>query len=123
MPTLSRQILDNAPEVNLVGVAVGDPCTDNKAQQDSMDMLWHGAFGQRRPAPIIRCLWSTAPRPYYTVLLATGAPPLLYGAFGQRYPAPIIRCLWPTVPRPYYTVPLVNDAEAVGMKRGFLFNG
>eukprot|EP00501_MAST-03F_sp_TOSAG23-6_P000911 GSMAST32.ASY1.ANO1.947.1 assembled CDS len=41
VPTLAREILDNAPEINLKGVAVGDPCTDNKAQQDSMDMLWY----------------------------------------------------------------------------------
>jgi hypothetical protein len=25
-----------------VGVAVGDPCTDNTAQLDSMDSLWYG---------------------------------------------------------------------------------
>jgi hypothetical protein len=28
-------------QVNLKGIAVGDPCTDNKAQQDSMDMIWY----------------------------------------------------------------------------------
>lgn len=42
IPTLSKEILDNAPEINLVGIAVGDPCTDNTAQQDSMDSLWYG---------------------------------------------------------------------------------
>ena len=70
VPTLSREILDNAPEINLVSIAVrsflfhsssfcrscfdsswcwiddvplqvGDPCTDNDAQQQSMDMLWY----------------------------------------------------------------------------------
>ena len=40
VPTLSREILDNAPEINLVSIAVGDPCTDNDAQKQSMDMLW-----------------------------------------------------------------------------------
>jgi serine carboxypeptidase-like clade I len=42
IPTLSQQILDNAPEIKLRGIAVGDPCTDNTAQADSMDALWYG---------------------------------------------------------------------------------
>ena len=42
IPTLSKQILENAPELNLKGIAVGDPCTDNTAQEDSMDALWYG---------------------------------------------------------------------------------
>mmetsp|Transcript_23257 Transcript_23257/g.35210 ORF Transcript_23257/g.35210 Transcript_23257/m.35210 type:complete len:544 (-) Transcript_23257:9-1640(-) len=42
IPTLAREILDKAPHVNLVGLAVGDPCTDNTAQADSMDSLWYG---------------------------------------------------------------------------------
>mmetsp|Transcript_5254 Transcript_5254/g.14863 ORF Transcript_5254/g.14863 Transcript_5254/m.14863 type:complete len:549 (-) Transcript_5254:207-1853(-) len=41
IPTLTAQILENAPEVNIKGVAVGDPCTDTKSQQESMDMLWY----------------------------------------------------------------------------------
>lgn len=43
IPTLSKEILDNADgKVNLKGIAVGDPCTDNTAQEDSMDSLWYG---------------------------------------------------------------------------------
>ena len=42
VPTLVKEILDNAPEINIKGMAVGDPCTDNKAQKDSMDMIWYG---------------------------------------------------------------------------------
>jgi serine carboxypeptidase-like clade I len=42
IPTLAREIVDKAPHVNLVGLAVGDPCTDNDAQLDSMDSLWYG---------------------------------------------------------------------------------
>lgn len=42
VPTLAKEILDHAPEINLKGIAVGDPCTDNAAQKDSMDMLWYG---------------------------------------------------------------------------------
>mmetsp|Transcript_41435 Transcript_41435/g.65665 ORF Transcript_41435/g.65665 Transcript_41435/m.65665 type:complete len:561 (-) Transcript_41435:215-1897(-) len=41
IPTLTKEILDNAPEINIHGIAVGDPCTDNKAQAESMDMLWY----------------------------------------------------------------------------------
>lgn len=41
VPTLVQEILNNAPEINMVGLAVGDPCTDNDSQQESMDMLWY----------------------------------------------------------------------------------
>jgi cathepsin A (carboxypeptidase C) len=43
IPTLSKEIFDLAPSINLKGIAVGDPCTDNVAQEDSMDALWYGA--------------------------------------------------------------------------------
>lgn len=43
IPTITKEILDNAAEfINLKGIAVGDPCTDNDAQSDSMDSLWYG---------------------------------------------------------------------------------
>ena len=29
------------PQINLTGMAVGDPCTDNDSQRQSMDMLWY----------------------------------------------------------------------------------
>ena len=41
IPTLADEILRNAPEVTLKGVAAGDPCTDTPAQAQSMDMLWY----------------------------------------------------------------------------------
>lgn len=41
IPTLAKEILDNAPQINLVGLAIGDPCTDNTAQADSMDSVWY----------------------------------------------------------------------------------
>lgn len=41
VPTLAEEILNKAQEVNLQGLAVGDPCTDNDAQAESMDMLWY----------------------------------------------------------------------------------
>jgi hypothetical protein len=42
IPTLTKEILDHPSSkglINLKGVAVGDPCTDNDAQKDSMDPL------------------------------------------------------------------------------------
>jgi cathepsin A (carboxypeptidase C) len=42
IPTLAREIVDKAKFINLVGLAVGDPCTDNTAQEDAMDPLWYG---------------------------------------------------------------------------------
>lgn len=41
IPTLTKEILDQAPEINMQGIAVGDPCTDTPSQQQSMDMLWY----------------------------------------------------------------------------------
>ena len=41
IPTLAYEILQHAPQINLKGLAVGDPCTDNDAQRDSMDALWY----------------------------------------------------------------------------------
>lgn len=40
IPTLSKEILDHTT-IPLKGIAVGDPCTDNKAQDDSMNSLWY----------------------------------------------------------------------------------
>ena len=43
-PTLADQVVQGntagQPRINLVGMAVGDPCTDNKAQKQAFDMLW-----------------------------------------------------------------------------------
>jgi hypothetical protein len=44
IPTLSKELLNDpiAKEtVPLKGIMVGDPCTDNDAQRDSMDSLWY----------------------------------------------------------------------------------
>ncbi|EOD14680.1 hypothetical protein EMIHUDRAFT_461557 [Emiliania huxleyi CCMP1516] len=43
-PTLAAEIVSNprgGQRIRLVGMAVGDPCTDNAAQRQSMDMLWY----------------------------------------------------------------------------------
>ena len=42
VPTLTKELLDHAKELpNIHGMAVGDPCTDNESQQQSMDMIWY----------------------------------------------------------------------------------
>ena len=44
IPTLSNELLTNEDaleHVPLKGILVGDPCTDNAAQQDSMDAMWY----------------------------------------------------------------------------------
>jgi cathepsin A (carboxypeptidase C) len=42
IPTLSRFILEHTKIAsNLKAIAVGDPCTDNVAQADSMDPVWY----------------------------------------------------------------------------------
>jgi len=41
IPTLTEEVLLHAPEINMRGIAVGDPCTDTKSQSESMDMLWY----------------------------------------------------------------------------------
>ena len=58
VPTLSREILDNAPEINIQGMAVDDPCTDNVAQADSMDMLWYGHKNGMVPEAEFNFLWN-----------------------------------------------------------------
>uniref|UniRef100_A0A7S2FYK5 Carboxypeptidase n=1 Tax=Octactis speculum TaxID=3111310 RepID=A0A7S2FYK5_9STRA len=41
IPTLADEVLRNAPEIVLKGIAVGDPCTDTPAQSEGFDMLWY----------------------------------------------------------------------------------
>ena len=62
-PTLARELVDGndagaKPRVNLVGMAVGDPCTDNDAQKDSMDMLWYGHKHGFVPDDDFMLLWN-----------------------------------------------------------------
>jgi len=45
IPTLAKELLDHPTSselIPLVGLAVGDPCTDMTAQAESMDSLWYG---------------------------------------------------------------------------------
>ncbi|KAG7347245.1 peptidase S10 serine carboxypeptidase family protein [Nitzschia inconspicua] len=61
IPTLAQQILDHPSSkdlINLKGIAVGDPCTDNVAQADSMDPLWYAnKYGLMDPE-IYDLLWN-----------------------------------------------------------------
>lgn len=41
IPTLTNEILENAKDIKMTGIAVGDPCTDWPSQHESMDMLWY----------------------------------------------------------------------------------
>eukprot|EP00536_Pseudo-nitzschia_multiseries_P004226 jgi/Psemu1/187563/e_gw1.69.80.1 len=44
IPTLAKELLtnpDSREHVPLKGILVGDPCTDNDAQNDSMDSVWY----------------------------------------------------------------------------------
>jgi uncharacterized protein YcaQ len=45
-------------QVNMKGLAVGDPCTDNTAQKDSMDMLWYGHKNGFVPEQEYDLLWN-----------------------------------------------------------------
>lgn len=40
IPTLAKEILSST-NIRLKGIAVGDPCTDNESQKQSMDPLWY----------------------------------------------------------------------------------
>jgi len=58
VPTLTAEILQSAPEIKLKCIAVGDPCTDNAAQSDSMDMLWYAHKYGLVPDSDFELLWN-----------------------------------------------------------------
>lgn len=64
VPTLTAQILENAQDINIKGIAVGDPCTDNAAQRFSMDMLWYGHKYGFVPDADYNLLWKNCSRRY-----------------------------------------------------------
>lgn len=59
VPTLAKEILDNAPEINLVGIAAGDPCTDTGFQAESMNMLWYAHKNGLVQDDDFEFLWNT----------------------------------------------------------------
>jgi cathepsin A (carboxypeptidase C) len=57
-PTLARELLEHAERiVPLAGLAVGDPCTDNTCQADSMDMVWYSHKYGLLPDRLFDTLW------------------------------------------------------------------
>lgn len=58
IPTLTKEILTNAPEINIKGIGVGDPCTDLESQTESMDMLWYAHKHGFIPDPDFEFLWN-----------------------------------------------------------------
>ncbi|CAE7648346.1 CTSA, partial [Symbiodinium pilosum] len=58
IPTLTHEILENAPEINMTPVAVGDPCTDYPSQKESMDMLWYAHKHGFVPDADFEYLWN-----------------------------------------------------------------
>lgn len=73
IPTLSKEILDHT-DIPLQGIAVGDPCTDNKAQSDSMDPLWYGYKYGLVDEHVYNLLWNECqisfPSPYASAFRA-----------------------------------------------------
>lgn len=58
VPTLALELLEHAHGVvPLAGLAVGDPCTDNKLQHDSMDMVWYAHKYGLLPDADFQTLW------------------------------------------------------------------
>jgi serine carboxypeptidase-like clade 1 len=82
VPTLAKELLDNAKgQVNFKGLNVGDPCTDNTAQKDSMDMLWYGHKNGFVPDQEFDLLWNKC---------SMRSPPLIAKgkwAWGEGQPA------------------------------------
>mmetsp|Transcript_68653 Transcript_68653/g.129489 ORF Transcript_68653/g.129489 Transcript_68653/m.129489 type:complete len:544 (+) Transcript_68653:44-1675(+) len=58
IPTLTAEILEHAPEINIQGIAVGDPCTDTQSQSESMDMLWYAHKHGLVPDADFEFLWN-----------------------------------------------------------------
>lgn len=68
IPTLTKEVLDNAPEINIKGIAVGDPCTDRKSQQKSQDMLWYAHKHGFVPDDDFDFLWNNCSKRHPSLL-------------------------------------------------------
>jgi len=62
VPTLTKEVLDYAPEINIKGIAVGDPCTDVASQRESQDMLWYAHKHGLVPDADFDFLWNKCSR-------------------------------------------------------------
>jgi cathepsin A (carboxypeptidase C) len=68
IPTLTQEILLRAPEINIKGIAVGDPCTDTPSQTKSMDMLWYAHKHGFVPDADYDFLWNNCSHRYPSFL-------------------------------------------------------
>lgn len=69
--------------INLMGLAVGDPCTDNTAQNDSMDALWYGHKYGLVDDAIFDTLWNRC-RLRVPSVWALGGPALVAAKLNAR---------------------------------------
>lgn len=58
IPTLAKELLDHAPQIQLKGIALADPCTDNTAQRESMDHLWYSHKNGLVDDDVFDTLWN-----------------------------------------------------------------
>ncbi|CAL6419785.1 unnamed protein product [Bathycoccus prasinos] len=77
VPTLAMEIVEHNekfPEkkINLVGISTADPCTSNKEQRDSMDMLWYGHKYGFVPDKDFKLLWNECKLRYPMTRVTSG---------------------------------------------------
>ena len=77
VPTLAMEIVEHNekfPEkkINLVGINTADPCTSNKEQRDSMDMLWYGHKYGFVPDKDFELLWNECKLRYPITRMTSG---------------------------------------------------
>ncbi len=77
VPTLAMEIVEHNekfPEkkINLVGINTADPCTSNKEQRDSMDMLWYGHKYGFVPDKDFKLLWNECKLRYPMTRVTSG---------------------------------------------------
>jgi len=77
VPTLAMEIVEHNekfPEkkINLVGINTADPCTSNKEQRDSMDMLWYGHKYGFVPDKDFKLLWNECELRYPMTRMTSG---------------------------------------------------
>lgn len=80
IPMLAKQLFDHqvVPHtVNLMGLAVGDPCTDNESQAQSMDSLWYAYKYGLVEDSVFDSLWNVCkvrlPRPRHRTTKSRGS--------------------------------------------------
>ena len=129
VPTLARAILDHNDaggefSIPLVGVAAGDPCTDNEFQRDSMDMLWYAHKHGFVPEEDFDLLWNRC-RARYARRLSRGRWRGDGGAASRDRPEPTIHILEDDSHPPRRTRamdPSLDPPECVAAHRRFLLS-